>query len=206
MPAVWLWLATGCGGPAEPPAAPDPAPAPTADRAAEDPEAVALARAQATIDDARARLQSRMVQAMNHHAPPEDVVSCSIEAEALTEAAPEGSGASVGRSSLRLRNPDNAAPDWVRAWLDAQGERAAAGVDGIRRVDTVDGARVARVLAPIPIEPRCLGCHGPKDTLPADVRAALDQRYPDDHATGYAMGDLRGAMWAEVPVAPAASP
>lgn len=28
--------------------------------------------------------------------------------------------------------------------------------------------------------------------------AALAARYPDDAATGYALGDLRGVLWAEV--------
>jgi hypothetical protein len=46
-----------------------------------------------------------------------------------------------------------------------------------------------------------LACHGPEEALQPEVRAALDQRYPEDRATGYAAGDLRGAFWAEVPLA-----
>ncbi len=32
----------------------------------------------------------------------------------------------------------------------------------------------------------------------SDVAAALRELYPDDRATGYALGDFRGIAWAEV--------
>ncbi|MEZ6003852.1 MAG: DUF3365 domain-containing protein [Planctomycetota bacterium] len=43
----------------------------------------------------------------------------------------------------------------------------------------------------------CLTCHGAPDAIPADVQAALAERYPEDAATGYAVGDLRGALIVE---------
>jgi len=49
----------------------------------------------------------------------------------------------------------------------------------------------------IATEPGCLACHGSEVAEP--VRAAIAERYPDDHATGFAVGDLRGALWVEVP-------
>jgi len=54
-----------------------------------------------------------------------------------------------------------------------------------------------RVHPPAEGEGACLTCHGPTESIPEDVRAALRERYPDDKATGYAVGDLRGALWAE---------
>jgi hypothetical protein len=33
--------------------------------------------------------------------------------------------------------------------------------------------------------------------LPQAARDALSQRYPQDHATGYVLGDLRGAVVVE---------
>ena len=35
--------------------------------------------------------------------------------------------------------------------------------------------------------------------IPDDVSAILKQSYPDDQATGFATGDIRGWVWAEVP-------
>ncbi|MEL6544381.1 MAG: DUF3365 domain-containing protein [Myxococcota bacterium] len=40
----------------------------------------------------------------------------------------------------------------------------------------------------------CLVCHGAPSAIPDDVKAALAERYPEDQAVGYALGDLRGAF------------
>lgn len=47
------------------------------------------------------------------------------------------------------------------------------------------------------LQPMCLTCHG-ADLAP-DVQAAIAERYPDDRATGYRTGELRGVIWAELP-------
>ena len=59
---------------------------------------------------------------------------------------------------------------------------------------------VARVILPIGIEAMCLRCHGEHDQISPAVRAVLEARYPADRASGYATGDLRGALWAEAPL------
>lgn len=208
MKISWLVLSlSACGAP-EPPAPVSPAPA--APQVAQEPasaDQVALTRARTLVTEAAARLQARMVQDMKQHGPSEAVESCSIEAEALTTAGvrppPDPAtmpGERVGRSSLKLRNPENGAPPWVAEWLVSMGDRPYQDAKGIEQVVEVEGHRVAHFLKPIPVEPRCLVCHGGAETIPADVRAVLSQKYPEDHATGYAAGDLRGALWAEVPV------
>ena len=57
---------------------------------------------------------------------------------------------------------------------------------------------VARVLRPLAIEAPCLLCHGRREALAPGVEALLAERYPGDAATGYSLGDLRGALHAEV--------
>ncbi|MCB1124616.1 MAG: DUF3365 domain-containing protein, partial [Verrucomicrobiae bacterium] len=42
------------------------------------------------------------------------------------------------------------------------------------------------------VEPLCLTCHGEK--LAPDVTEALAKNYPGDAATGYQLGDIRGAF------------
>ena len=44
-----------------------------------------------------------------------------------------------------------------------------------------------------PVQPVCLTCHGKR--LAGDVRTAIAEHYPDDRATGYALGDVRGAIY-----------
>jgi hypothetical protein len=44
----------------------------------------------------------------------------------------------------------------------------------------------------IPTAPVCTTCHGA--TVAPDVAAAIAARYPEDRATGFSPGDLRGAF------------
>jgi hypothetical protein len=107
----------------------------------------------------------------------------------------EAPGATVGRTSARLRNPRNAPPAWARAYV--------AGADGRRAVEVPAAAfdlgdRVG-LLRPIAIRRRCLACHDARERLEAGTRAWLARAYPEDRALGYALGDLRGFWWAEAP-------
>ncbi len=172
-------------------------------------EANAIGRAPATEAEQRAAtqareaaqhlgrtLKARVVEAMQE-GPEAAARVCAEEAQALTAAAAEARGARVGRSSLRLRNPANEGPDWVRGWLREQGERPA---EGVAPASGIAGEPpVARFVAPIALEGPCLTCHGDPAAIAPEVRAVLSERYPHDRATGYALGDLRGALWAEVP-------
>lgn len=61
-------------------------------------------------------------------------------------------------------------------------------------VVTEQGGRYLRYLRPLLTGPMCLTCHGEKQQIPADVKAILAEKYPDDRATGYHTGDVRGAV------------
>lgn len=189
---MWfLTLTLACSTPEPAPEAAAPA-APAVDHDQE-----ALSAAEAAAKKLGGTLRERLTGAMSEGGPAKAIGMCADEAQGLTAGVAGETKASVGRSSLRLRNPANAAPEWVAAWLAEQGERPADGVTGFAKV--VDGK--ARVIKPIAVEAPCVACHGPKDTLDPAVAALLAERYPTDQATGYAVGDLRGALWAEVEVA-----
>jgi hypothetical protein len=196
---AWLGLVVACGGaPVERPVAEAPAvgAATTAVEAAKPAEVDArLAKAEAAAKLLGGRLKARLTEAMTQGGPVAAVGVCADEAPAIRAAVAAETGVTVGRASLRLRSPADAGPAWVTAWLTAQGERPAAGVVGVSEVVEDGGASVARRLLPIAVEAPCLACHGA--TLAPEVKAALAARYPADAATGYALGDLRGALWAE---------
>lgn len=117
---------------------------------------------------------------------------CKEQAPAIAEAL-SVNGVRVGRSSHRLRNPDNAAPDWLEPVLqsyladDRQKEAT---------VVALPGARTGYV-EPILLQPMCLTCHG--TVLAPAVAETIEREYPDDEATGFAVGDLRGVYWVEYP-------
>jgi hypothetical protein len=107
-------------------------------------------------------------------------------------------GVRYGRTSARLRNPDNAPPRWARAYLEATDGKKAAAVSPIA-FDL--GDRVG-LLRPIEIRKRCLACHAPLGQVEKSTREWLASAYPKDRSFGYKLGDLRGFWWAEAGKAP----
>ena len=57
-----------------------------------------------------------------------------------------------------------------------------------------DGTKNLRYMKPIIVQAPCLGCHGTSDQIGPEVQTMLQNKYPDDKATGYQMDDLRGAV------------
>lgn len=175
--------------------------APSGSAAAKSREDAALAAAKSAAQRLGGELRTKLVDAMNNGGPAKAIEVCSTEAHALAENVAKETGVSVGRSSLKLRNVKDAPPGWVQTWLVAQGDKKADQTQGMEGVYDAPGGRVARFLKPIAIEGTCLSCHGDPATISEPVKAALAAKYPDDKATGYQNGDLRGALWAEVRVA-----
>lgn len=185
---------------------PEQAPTAQASQAASTLPTDALERADAVAKKLGGAVRQRLTDAMNTGGAAKAMEVCATEAQQIAAKIREETGAQAGRSSLRLRNPADAPPPWVDEWLKAQGERKAEGVEGIRALAKSPEGPVARVLKPIAIEPICLSCHGDPATIKDDVKAVLKERYPADKATGYQIGDLRGALWAEVPIVASGSP
>ncbi len=102
-------------------------------------------------------------------------------------------GVEIGRTSHRLRNPANSAPDWVdpvlKKYLGEESDRAPT-------VVSLENNRQGYI-EPIVVAPLCLACHG--ETLEPDVAAHINEAYPEDKATGFDVGDLRGVYWVEYP-------
>lgn len=170
---------------------------------AADVDPATLDRAQAAMKALGGALKSALVSTMNEQGPAAAMAVCSTSAQSMTAQVATEQGVVLGRSSLRLRNPANAGPDWVQGWLNRQGERPAGGVQPqVLSATRDDGVAVVRVIKPLPVEPPCLVCHGPDEARAPGLSSLLAERYPDDAATGYALGDLRGAIWAEAVVAP----
>ncbi len=185
-------LACGDDGRSE---TPEPAPEPAPEVAEADPaEAAALERARQLAKAVGGGLKARLTDAMAESGPAGAVRVCAEEAQQITARA-IGEGEAAGRASTKLRNPENAGPGWVRTWLAAQGDQAA---DAAPVAEVVDAE--ARVIVPIAVEGVCLTCHGAPEAIAPEVTAVLTERYPEDEATGYEVGDLRGALWARVDV------
>ncbi|MFT4628663.1 MAG: hypothetical protein ACI8PZ_007359 [Myxococcota bacterium] len=194
--AIASMLACGGGEPAAP-----VTPAPAAATAPAPPPATGggEAAAKAAMGALASTLKGRLIEQMQAGGPLAAVEVCGAEAQDHGARIAEETGVKVGRSSARLRNPKNLGPGWVQAWLEEHGESPLDSVEPMVTTATVGGAAVTRVLKPIPVDAPCLVCHGSPAQIPDPVKAYLAETYPQDEATGYAAGELRGVIWAEAP-------
>jgi hypothetical protein len=147
------------------------------------------ARGAAAVTPLKRELLAALQEALARSGPAEAIDICRLRAPELAARA-SSAALRVGRTSDRLRNPANAPAEWMRPLLEAY--RAVPGDRAPRVVHLADG-RVGYA-EPITIQPLCLACHG--EPAP-EVRARLAERYPDDRATGYSVGDFRGLVYAE---------
>ena len=111
----------------------------------------------------------------------------------------------VTRVSLKTRNPLLGTPDaWEQQALKEFDARAADGeaLDKLEFSESVSepGGRYFRYMKALPVQPLCLACHGSEQHIPASVKATLSQQYPHDRATGYAVGQVRGAISVKRPL------
>lgn len=175
------------------------------DRASEPagPDVSASAPSPADVQAARAAaralgsgLQSQLRAALENEGAVSAIGVCNHAAPAVAASVAEDAGLSVGRTSLRLRNPANAPTAWERRQLVAFADAQAAGADltSLEHAAVVaeDGARVFRWMKPIVMGAMCAQCHG--EAIAPEVATAIAALYPNDQAVGFAQGDVRGAF------------
>lgn len=109
------------------------------------------------------------------------------------------------RVSSKPRNPMLGMPDaWEQKVLVQFEARVAKGedIDRISVAEVVEepDGRYFRYMKAIGVQPLCLTCHGSPEQIPDPVKAKLVADYPMDRATGYRMGDLRGAFSIKQPL------
>ena len=151
-----------------------------------------LERSRAIADDFQQQLGGQLASAMAAGGPVAAIEVCAEVAPEIAAKASRESGAVVGRTALRVRNPDNAPDSDARQVLKAFTERLETGDSmPLEHFGTAPGGG-NRYMRAIVLQPLCATCHGA--TLAPAVSAAVAARYPQDRATGFAVGELRGAF------------
>lgn len=123
---------------------------------------------------------------------PDEAISACNTAAPLIAGELSIDGVSMGRSSHKLRNSENVAPEWAVPFLQAY----VAGTQTDPVAVELEKDRVGYV-EPIMVQPMCLICHGAQ--LPPNIAVKIEELYPDDKATGFSDGDFRGIFWVEFP-------
>ncbi len=103
-------------------------------------------------------------------------------------------GYQLRQVSSKYRNPKNKPDNFEeKALREFKKDKNLSEYKGI---DKIEGKRVLRYLIPLYIEEACLKCHSAKETVPEFIK----EDYPEDKATDYTYGDLRGAISVAVPI------
>ena len=107
-------------------------------------------------------------------------------------------GFDVKRVSPKNRNPAGIPDAWEAEAQAGLEKRMVAGekpetLDTWQVVSTPAGKQF-RYAKALPVQPLCLTCHGDAAAIPDGVKARLAAEYPNDKATGYAPGMVRGIV------------
>ena len=154
------------------------------------------ADARALVASFQSALQSELLGAMKKGGPASAIEVCRDRAPAVASGISRESGWTVARTALKVRNPKNAPDPWEKKVLEEFANRAALGEDvaSMEKSEVVEtgGTKVFRYMKAIRTGEACLACHGA--SMKPEVEAKLKALYPDDRATGFSAGDLRGAF------------
>jgi len=103
----------------------------------------------------------------------------------------------VARTSLKVRNKANVADSWELKQLQLFEQKKVQGVNiktlsASTIVTHKNGAKEFRFIKAIPTQQLCLKCHG--KNINTETLSLINELYPNDKATGFKLGDIRGAF------------
>lgn len=136
-------------------------------------------------------LKAQLSTALNEVGPVGAIGVCQSVAPAIAQSLSKESGLTVSRISRKTRNPEN-----------AFGSELASLYEELERVPLVDGKPAALhrqvgdrsiYMRAIPMQEQpCAVCHATQIAL--EVQEAIALSYPNDRATSFEPGELRGAF------------
>jgi hypothetical protein len=151
-----------------------------------------LQKAKETTAAFGAALKAELVTAMQSGDALSAIDVCHTKAPQIAAAVALDNGMEISRVSLKNRNRNNAANDWQIDVLKSFETRLQSGenAQSLTWNEIRDGE--FRFMKAIPTGGLCLQCHGQAIT-PA-VAEKIAELYPQDRATGYTEGEIRGAF------------
>lgn len=158
-------------------------------------QTLAMERGKEIASASQQALASNLKGAIQRGGIEEAFKFCNVQAMPITDSLSRVYDATVKRATLWVRNPKDEATEVEREILEAYHAQMEAGETPEPRVVNLDNDYVLYT-QPIAIQNGlCLNCHGEVGTqVQQSTYQLIQERYPDDQATGHKMGDLRG-IW-----------
>ena len=156
-----------------------------------------LAESRAVALKAIQQYRAQLASELAISGPLRALMVCRYSCPEMVSALSRKSGWGVAMVSLKPRDPATGMADaWEQRTLLDFERRIAGGERGDRlefaEVVTEPQGKFYRYARAIIVEPACLACHGPPESLSASVKAQLSIHYPFDRATGFRVGQLYG--------------
>lgn len=141
-------------------------------------------------------LSTQLKQAMQTGGVEQAAAFCNVVALPLTDSLSKQHNAVIKRTSLKLRNPQNAPDSMEVTMLKIYDQMSKMRNPVLVPKILEKGDNEIQFFAPIQIKNEtCLKCHGVLgQTMKEEDYYYIQQHYPNDQATGYKMNDVRG-MW-----------
>ena len=152
-----------------------------------------VAKGAATLAPLKAELMGALSTGMQE-GPEAAIDQCHLLAPEIADQL-RSEGIELGRTSHKLRNPENAPRPWAADLLDHYVTAGEAGVTYAEPQAVPLETGGVGYVEPIFVGAICLNCHGQK--LDSGVVARLDAHYPEDQARGFEEGAFRGLFWVE---------
>ncbi len=154
-----------------------------------------LARADEASGLLMKRLGTQLKSALKAGGPESALQVCQQVGQPLTDATnQELGGVTVTRTALKVRNPKNEPNESDRKVMEAWLQKNEDG-SMLLKSEVVQGPKGGTVVyKPILTQQVCLKCHGDPATFSPELKASLNQLYPNDQATGFTEGSLRGVF------------
>jgi hypothetical protein len=164
----------------------------------------ALTEARVAARELAAHLKELLRQELGRGGFEGAIAVCAEVAQTRTAEYRESFKNDIRRVSLRRRNPANEPDVYERRVLESFDRLPVESRPEAEHWEVVseDGRESLRYLKPLVASAMCLTCHGPREEIPSQVSAALAEHYPDDQATGFDVGDVRGAVTVRIPLLP----
>lgn len=143
-------------------------------------------------------LKSVLVKNMQEGGAMKAINVCSDTAADMSNIYSEQNNVIVKRVSSKNRNENNK-PDSFEAKAILYFEdllksgKLTSDVSIIENIE-IDKKDIVKFAQPIIVEAPCLNCHGTYEQISKEAAEVINAKYPNDKATGYNIGDLRGVI------------
>lgn len=144
-------------------------------------------------------LKAVLKTSMKSGGPESALQVCNLQAGAIAHKNAISSGWNIGRTALRVRNISNTSDEWELNALRQFEQRKEAG-ETLKHMEYSEVVKtgeqsVYRYMKAIPTGGECTMCHG--NNIDEKISGKIKLLYPNDQATGFNVGDIRGAFTLE---------